>query len=89
VSEYENNLDLPFSFDYVWVNSFTSGGFEFMRGFLHNYPEKIFIFVSGELHRRDFYGDWKLFKEFNEHYGNVNFCTDYPEKLNEVLNGKH
>lgn len=85
LSEYES--ELPWFSDYVWVDGFEGDWWLKNAKILKLMETRHVIFVSPELHQREYKNAFEWFTELRElSFNNFSVCTDFPlilKSLNE------
>jgi hypothetical protein len=82
LSEFET--ETPWTPQVVWVDCFIEDWYIGQRNLIDKFSDLEIVFVSPELHQRDFYNAWDYFEELiNEGISNVSICTDFPDKFLE------
>lgn len=84
LSEYET--ELPWHSQFLWIDGFNSDWWIKSSQILNLVEKHFVVFVSPELHGREFEGAWDFFYLLHSkaiaHFG---ICTDYPEKLRLIF----
>lgn len=85
MSEYER--EIPWDSTFLWIDGFVSEWWA-DQDLMSRLAEKYFlIFVSPEIHAREYTKSWTFFRDFNNTMlGNFGICTDYPSLLTGFLN---
>jgi hypothetical protein len=85
LSEFET--ETPWTPQVVWVDCFIEDWYIGQRNLIDKYSNLEIVFVSPELHLRDYLNAWDYFEELiNEGISNVSICTDFPDKFLERFN---
>lgn len=84
LSEYER--ELPWKTKFIWVDAFVSEWWLGSQEILDLQQEHFLVFVSPELHGRNYENAWQYFRRISlENSKNFGICTDLPSKLKEFL----
>ena len=82
ISELEK--EVPWTPQVLWVDCFIEDWYIGQRNLIDKFSNLEIVFVSPELHQRDFDNAWDYFEELiNEGISNVSICTDFPDKFLE------
>ena len=81
LSEFENPKINYFHFNGFWIDSFYNDNWYF-ESKISLLPDKIYAFVSPELHKQDFSNFWRKLKELKS---DLFLCTDYIDKAKEYF----
>ncbi|CAN2170896.1 hypothetical protein MCEMRE212_00052 [Candidatus Nanopelagicaceae bacterium] len=85
LSEYERQT--PWETKFLWIDGFHSDWWknsEEIEDYMHR---KTLVFVSPELHGREFKNTWDYFKKLKSTHENIfGVCTDHPAELRDFLN---
>ena len=87
ISEFETAVQLPFTPEYYWLDSFEGGSLSSESDFLETLEQDALkVFVSPELHgERPHYLWEKLAPEFRQR-SDIAICTDFPEEFVRFVN---
>jgi glycerophosphoryl diester phosphodiesterase len=78
ISEFEK--EVPWTPQVLWVDCFIDDWYVNERSLFNKFPNTEIVFVSPELHGRDFENVWNYFEELvDDGISNVSICTDYPD----------
>ncbi len=84
LSEYET--ELPWHSQFLWIDGFNSDWWIKSPQIFNLVENHFVVFVSPELHGREFEGAWEFFhllhSKASAHFG---ICTDHPEKLRVIF----
>jgi hypothetical protein len=84
LSEFEK--DLPWETRFIWVDAFVSEWWLGSQEILDLQRDHFLVFVSPELHGRNFEPAWQYFRRISQENSNkFGICTDLPSKLKEFL----
>jgi glycerophosphoryl diester phosphodiesterase len=82
ISELEK--EVPWTPQVLWVDCLISDWYINDRSLFDKFPNTEIVFVSPELHGRDFENVWNYFEELvHDGISNVSLCTDYPNQVLE------
>ncbi len=84
LSEYER--ELPWETRFIWVDAFVSEWWLGSQEIVNLQQEHFLVFVSPELHGRNFETAWQYFRRMcQENSKKFGICTDLPSQLKEFL----
>lgn len=84
LSEYER--ELPWKTKFIWVDAFVSEWWLGSREILDLQREHFLVFVSPELHGRNYESAWQFFRRISQEKSKkFGICTDLPSKLKGFL----
>ncbi len=84
LSEYER--ELPWSTRFIWVDAFESEWWLGSQEIANLQQEHFLVFVSPELHGRNFENAWQYFRRLShENSKKFGICTDLPSQLKEFI----
>jgi len=84
LSEYEK--ELPWETSFIWVDAFMGEWWLGSQEIVDLQQEHFLVFVSPELHGRNFETAWQYFRRItHENSKKFGICTDFPIQLKEFL----
>ncbi len=84
LSEYER--ELPWETRFIWVDAFVSEWWLGNQEIIDLQQEHFLVFVSPELHGRNFESAWTYFRTISQEKSKkFGICTDLPSQLKEFL----